>query len=260
MNPSVQAIVDRAVERSESQLAADAELDFEALVLTVAESLSAKGGVEKSDKSVYARYPLNGAVYDELIEKEGRLLTEKEARKEKEKRAKFIREVQDRIARGDPPQPEDERQVRFDRKFMRRYRTELIGEESLRGHSCWVVYFEPRDGKLPVRRRMDEALNKSTGKLWIAQDDYGLVRAEFEMREPIRYLAGLLATVRNVSGRLEFDRIEPNVWFPTDFALKLDMRIVFKNIRRNIKMTWSEYRRTEPGQIPRLSRQDPVAH
>jgi hypothetical protein len=82
------------------------------------------------------------------------------------------------------------------------------------------------------------------------------VRVEFEMREPIRYLAGILATVRDTVGRLEFDRIEEDVWFPIDFELALDMRILFKNIRRNIKLSWSEYQRIGPADFPGYSSQD----
>jgi len=256
---SVQKIVDRAIERSESQLGADAEAQFESLVLTLIDSVDGKGKVTKTEKRRYSRYPLYGAVFEELIEKEGRPLTEQEARKEKKRRDEFVEEVKERLAEGKPPQPEDERQVRFNRDFMSRYQTKLIGEESRRGYPCWLVYFEPKKGKLPVNNRMDEALNRSTGRLWISQDDFGLVRVEFEMREPIRYLAGLLATVRNTVGRLEFERVENNIWFPVDFELELDLRILFKNIRRNITMNWSEYRRSDTNQTPILASQESVA-
>ena len=255
---TVQEIVDRAIERSESQLEANVEAKFESLVLRLVDSVDGEGKVTKTEKTRYSRYPLYGALFEELVEKENRPLTEKEAEEEKKRRNDFIKEVRKRIAEGKSPQPEDARQVRFDSEFMSRYQTRLIGEESLRGHSCWVVYLEPRKGKLPVKRRMDEALNRSTGKLWISQDDFGLVRVEFEMREPIRYLAGLLATLRNTVGQLEFEQIERNIWFPVEFELQLDLRILFKNIRRNIAVNWSGYRRADAGQEPLLANQEVV--
>jgi hypothetical protein len=250
VSPTVQEIVQRAVERSESQLTSGVEAEFDSLVLTLVHAVDADGTITKTESSLYSRYPLHGAIYEELIEKEGRPLDEGEARAQAKKRDKFIREVTKRLAEGKSPQPDDKRRVTFDSEFMSRYKATLVGRETLREHSCWVIRFEPREGKLPVKRRMDEALNRSTGRLWISQEDYGLVRVEFEMREPIRYLAGLLATIRNTVGRLEFDRIESDVWFPTDFELKLDMRILFKNIRRNVVRNWREYRRSDPSSIP----------
>ncbi len=257
-SPTVQEIVDRAILRSESQLKSNLEAHFEVLLQVVKQSLDAEGAVTDTETFLYSRYPVHGAMHDELIAKDGRDLTAKEEQEEQEKKDDFITEVKERIAEGKPPQPEDERQVRFDREFMSRYQTSLIGEEMVRGHSCWVVHFEPKPGKFPVRRRLDEALNKSTGEIWISKDDFGLVRAQFEMREPVRYLGGLLATVRNTIGHLEFERVEPDIWFPVDFKLQLDMRILFKNIRRNIVMNWCNYERTERSRIPQLSTHEGV--
>jgi len=253
---SAQEIVDRAVARSESQMELNTELQFRAYLLSEVESLDGEGTVTKTESSLYERYPIHGAIHEELIEKDGRPLTDKEKEEEKEKRDKFRQEVKERVSKGKPPQPEDEQRVHFNQEFMSRYNTKLVGEERIRDYFCWVIQFEPREGDLPVERRLDEALNRSTGKLWISQEDFGLVRVEFEMREPIRYLAGILATVRDTVGRLEFDRIEEDVWFPVDFELALDMRILFKNIRRNIKLNWRVYQRIAPAEFPGCSGQD----
>jgi hypothetical protein len=237
----VQEIVDRAIARAEAQEHVVAQ--FESMMLSVVESLDGKGSVKKEEKAVYRRHPILGAVYDEMVEKDGRPLTEKELAKEKKQKDKFVREVEKRTARGEPPQPEDNERISLDQEFFSRYRLELIGEETVRGHTCWVVYIEPREGKLPVRRRIDHALNNSTGKLWITQHDYGLARVEFEMQKPFRYWGGLVAMIRNTVGKLNFERVEPDLWMPADFIIELDLRIFFKNIRRRITMSWSDYKR-----------------
>ncbi len=239
----VQEIVNRAIVRAQAQ--EDAVLQFESMKLSVVESLDGKGIVKKEEKTVFRRYAILGAVYDEMIEKNGRPLNDEELAKENEQKDKFFREVQKRTARGDSPQPEDDERVSFDQEFNERYRLELIGTEVVRGHGCWIVYFEPRDGELPVRRRIDHALNKSTGKLWISRDDFGLARVEFEMREPFRYWGGLIATIRNTTGRMNFEPVDTDVWMPVDFAFELDLRIFFKNIRRRITTTWSDYQRVD---------------
>lgn len=240
---NVREIVDRAIARAEAQENATAQ--FESMMLYIVEFLDSKGAVKKEEKAVYRRYPIFGAVYDELTEKNGRPLTEKELAKEKKQKDEFVREVQKRAARGELPETEDKERVSFDRDFISRYRLELIGNESVHGHSCWVIYLEPREGELPVRRRIDHALNNSVGRLWISKNDYGLARVEFEMQRPFRYWGGFLAMIRNTVGKLNFEPVEPDLWMPADFTIELDLRIFFKNIRRRITRSWSGYKRVD---------------
>ena len=54
---------------------------------------------------------------------------------------------------------------------------------------------------LPVRRRIDTALNKSTGRLWVVKEDFGVSRVEFEMDEPVRFWGGIVGVLRNTVGR-----------------------------------------------------------
>jgi len=241
----LETIVERALARVEAQIDAGTEGQFEATVLALVSSIGGDGEIADTESIRYMVYPLGGAVYEEMVEKDGRPLTERDARKARKDKEKFILEVEERKARGLPPQPDDERRVRFDRELMSRYRLEIIGEEEVRGDLCWVVYFEPRDGDLPEKTRMDKALNRSTGRMWIAKTDYGVPRVEFDLDEPIRYLGGFLATVRETAGRVEYERVEPDVWLPMEFELELDLRVLVKNIRRVINRRWSDYRRVE---------------
>ena len=99
----------------------------------------------------------------------GRPLTSQEIREEQENREKFAREARDKTARGERIETNDERQIRFDRDLIDRYQASFVGEGAVRGEPCWVLSFEPRPGKLPEETRMDKALNRSTGRLYISQ-------------------------------------------------------------------------------------------
>ncbi len=240
---NVREIVDRAIARAEAQ--ENAATHFESMMLYIVEFLDSEGSVKKEEKAVYRRYPIFGAVYDELTEKNGRPLTAKELAKERRQKDEFAREVQERAARGESPETEDKEGVSFDQDFISRYRLELIGNENVHGHSCWVIHLEPREGELPVRRRIDHALNNSVGRLWISKSDYGLARVEFEMQRPFRYWGGFVAMIRNTVGKLNFEPVEPDLWMPADFTIELDLRIFFKNIRRRITRSWSDYKRVD---------------
>jgi hypothetical protein len=244
-HPSAQEIVDRAAARAEQQYQAGIEAHFESDVLASVASLDGNHDVTGTEMSRMRQYPLQGALYEELIEKDGRPLNKKELREEEKKKKKFLREVQKRKEEGKHPQPESGPDVRFNPEFVQRYSFELTGTESLRGHLCWVIDFEPREGKLPVNRSIDRALNQSTGRFWIAQEDYGLVRLEFALRKPFKYLGGLVAVIRNTDGILEFERVEADAWLPIHFDLKLDLKVMlFKNIRKHFTKEWSGHKRS----------------
>ena len=232
-------ILDRALERAASQYESGAELNHGFLVSSTIESLDGDGRVTKTETARHHQYPLEGLPYQELIERDGQPLDRGDAREEDEKKADFIKKARAHAARGEHYEPDEER-VRFDRELMDRYRATLVGTETIGEHTCWVLQFEPREGRLPDKRRMDKALNRSTGRLWIAADDYGIARASFEMQKPFRYLWGLVATLRNAAGRFDFERGDGGVWTPRSFDLTLDLRVFFKSIRRRIKQTWTE--------------------
>lgn len=244
--PSVAEIVDRFVERSERQEKLAIEIGFESFMKSTVESLNAKGEITDVRTSVYRRYPLEGTIYLELVERDGRPLEDGAAREAQRRKARFIREVRRHAARGETYTP-DERGVKFNRELMRRYRTSLVGTDEVRGHNCWVIRFEPREGPLPEVRRMDKALNRSEGRIWVTQDGYNMARVSFEMREPVRYMWGILATLRSVAGQADFEMVRTDLWMPKRLRLELDLTVLLgvKDIRRRIRNSWEVRRPVE---------------
>ena len=242
-------IISRAIERARLQDEAGVELQYQSLVATTIDSLNGDGEVTKTETTLHRRYPVEGFVYEELIERDGRPLTSQEIREEQENREKFAREARDKTARGERIETNDERQIRFDRDLIDRYQASFVGEGAVRGEPCWVLSFEPRPGKLPEETRMDKALNRSTGRLYISQRDHGMMRVEFEMGEPVRYLWGFIATLKSATGRLEFERVEPDVWLPQSFDFAIDLRIFFRNRHERVVREWVERRRLDAGNV-----------
>lgn len=241
---TAEEIVSRSLERTESQYRNYTDANFRSESVTKNQKLNSDGEITATEVLRHSQYPLDGAVFEELIEKNGRPLNEREQKEEAERKREFLQEVAKRRDRGDYLQPDKERAVRFDRDFVNRYRYKLLEEQTVRSHPCWVIAFKPGEGPLPVRSTMDHALNQLEGKLWISRDDYGLARVEFAMRKPFKYWGGLLAVIRKTDGYVEYERVEPDAWLPLHFNLKLDIRIMLlKNIRQLISKDWSGYER-----------------
>ncbi len=241
---SAREIMSRAIARAEAQYESQVESMFEAEAVSTIHSLDAEDRITKTEETRYRLYPVHGAVFEEMREKNGQPLSEKDRKKEEEKKRQFIREVEARKARGEHPQPERPPGIRFNHEFVDRYQLEMAGTETVRGYRCWVIAFKPKEGKLPVKNRMDRALNQSTGRFWISQEDCGLARIEFALREPFKYWGGFLAVIRNTDGGMDYERVEANIWLPSHFSLKLDLEVMMiKDIRRHIEKDWRDYKR-----------------
>ena len=244
--PRAQEIVDYALERSKES-ESGLELAFECMVNSTVETLDTEGQVTNVETKRSRRIPLEGYLYDELVERDGKALSPEQARRESRKKARFVREARNRASRGERLKS-DRRRMRFNERMMSRYRTSVEGSEEILGHDCWVVRFVPREGDLPNNGAMDRALNQSSGRLWIKKSDFALARVTFAMDAPVRYLWGLFATLRKADGRIDFAPVEEGVWLPSRFQLELDLQLLkgVKAIRRRIRNEWTNYQRFAP--------------
>ena len=239
---SPHAIIDLAVDRAEEQRKLQTDLAYEAIVEATTEQFDGDCAIKKTELATYRQYSLEGVVYEAMIAKEGEPLDADDVRSEEERRDKFIKEVRERRDKGEAPRGDDENRIDFNAEFVSRYDFWIVDEAVINDYLCWVIEFRPRKGDLPARRQIDTALNNSTGRIWVSQDDYGVARVEFEMAKSVRFWGGILGTLRNTVGRLEFVRVAANVWAPTTIDIRLDLRILFKNIRRRIVREWVDYR------------------
>lgn len=235
----VVTVVERALERAATQRERALDGDFEYITDGTVESLDRNGRVVRTERTRRRHYPLEGHVYSELIGRDGGPLDADDARDERKRRARFVREARRHAARGERYDP-NEMHVDFDRELMERYHTTLAGTDVVRGESCWVIRFEPREGPLPDSRRIDKALNRSTGFLWITQDDHRVTRVSFEMQHPFRWLWGVAGTLRHAAGQFDLQWIRPEIWMLADSRIEFDVGVLFgmKSIRRRIRSEW----------------------
>ena len=240
------SIVERALDVASRQRDSALGSYFEYVTAGTVESLDADGNVTRTETSRRRHYPLEGHLYSELIGRDGGALDRDHVRDEQDRKAEFVREARRHAARGERYDP-DEMHVDFDRELVDRYHTTLAGTDIVRGDSCWVIRFVPRAGRWPDKRRIDKALNRSNGHLWITQDDYRVARVTFEMQRPFRWLWGIAGTLRHATGQFDLQWIGPDLWTLAHSRIEFDVKVLFgiKSIRRRVRSELVEYQALE---------------
>lgn len=236
--PQASQIIERALRHQEWQDEKRFEHRFTSLHIVEREGLNRDGEVKWTSEEVYKTYPIGGWRFEELILKDGEPLDKKETKKQERRKREF---------REDLAKPEKERRsynkhaIRFNRELMGRYAAETEGKQQINGRKAWVIRYWPKSDNLPVRRRIDHALNHSRGRVWIDEEDYGVLRIAFKLIEPVTFWGGFLGVIRDVDGWVETARFEGGVYLPEKIRLYIDGRILIKSFRQNVTHRWEEF-------------------
>jgi hypothetical protein len=241
-NLSAQDIVDRAVERAKWKDNENYEAKFRFKIRTQSEKLGKNGDVKEREERLYVNDPIDGVPYPRLVEKDGKPLTDKDLKKEGQREEKFRKR---REKKGKDSPSDDDDRVAFDEDLVGRYDVDLEGVENANGRAAYVVSFKPKADRLPVKKRIDRALNKSFGKLWIDIETYEIAQLEFELQEKIRIWWGFIGSISEMRGHLEQEPVngDEDVWLPRRFRIYMNGRILFKSLHRNENLQWSDFQK-----------------
>ncbi len=242
-------IINRAVELAERLREQEHDLRYEFLEEATREQFDSAGRTKEREDVTAKVYPLAGALYREILEKNGKPLTAIEIEEQRRRRD----EVRRRRERGKEKEEED--RVRFNRELVDRYRPELIAEQVIGGRPTYAVRFEPKSDSLPIRRRIDYALNKSHGKIFVDKETFQVARVEFQLIKPVRLWWGFLGKLRAVQGVIERAPLEDGSWVGRGFDFSMNMRIFFRSIHTRRRATFRDHRLAAPDPKPSRERQ-----
>lgn len=235
--PSEREILSRALERALANDKRRAEQAYSFRHLRVSEKLNKQAQPTRVEKRLYQVVPIGGMRYERLLKEDGEPLSEKEQEAERRKEDKFRR----RLEREGNTGKSDDNEVRFNRDLVNRYRFRVEGTGELHGRKVYRLSFEPKSRKLPVRRRIDRALNNSRGSVWLDQESYEIVRVEFELIRTTRIWWGILGSISRIDGMMDRKEGEDGLWFPSYFRLYLKGRILFRSIHSRLESHWSDF-------------------
>ena len=228
----VRAIIDRALERSTWAEEQAFEARYRHARAQRTRKFDKHGEVEEDEKLLYRVAPVRGVPYARLVAKNGGPIEGDDLKTERERWRDFL-EYLAKDPDEDEDEDEEDEDIVFNDELLDRYTARLDGIRDLRGRPSYVISFEPKPGKLPVRRQIDRALNKSRGELWIDQATYEIARVNFELIGRVRLWWGILGNISDVTGRFEREPIADDVWLPTEVDLYFNVRVLFSTTRRS---------------------------
>ena len=241
VDPELREIIDRALERAAWAEEEGFETRYRRAMTQRIQQFDGDGEVTDDETLLYRLEPYRGALFSRLQARNGQPLDARGRREQEKRWEEFQAEIADPGKRADREREAAENEIKFDEEMVARFTARLEGVRDLRGRPSYVISFEPRAGNLPVRRRMDHALNNSRGEAWIDRETHEIAQVSFELMDRVRLWWGILGSISNATGRLERRPVAGDVWLNTEFDVYFHVRVLFRTTRRNTTTQWSEF-------------------
>ena len=197
-------------------------------------------GQLKSEKIDVTRMILvNGARFEQLVERNGQLPSAEEQKKLDQDFEKLKHETpEERTARLGKEQENRS----FLRDVVEGFDFRLLGEEVLGSRSSYVLQATPHPG-YHARGKYGKIFSKVEGKLWIDKSDFGWIKVEGQVTQSFSMGLFVARVQRGSRIILEQKNVGDAVWVPQRLEVRGSARILFvKSLTVERIFTYSDYR------------------
>jgi hypothetical protein len=214
-------------------------------------TLGRNAEVKDSESRTYEITPLEDDYYRKLIKKDGKSLSEQEARSEEKKLEESLKRqtnlsISERNKLEKKKMERRRKEEQFWNEVVKAFDFGEVGRETMEGRSARVFNAIPRAQYVPEDSDF-ALLKKIKGKIWVDVADDQVSRADVEFIEDIRLVGGLLAKV-NKGGTFTVlqKKVNDEVWFPSHSEILVNGRLLlFKGFNLKIVSDFGNYRKFE---------------
>ena len=236
------ALVVRALERATWNAEQDFAARYRSLMTREVRRFDGDGRVEEEDLGDYEVIPIDGAPFERRLTINGRPLSEEEQEGERKREAEFREELRRRHdGTDDAEEEDDDDEIIFNEELIGRFVFTVEAEEPLRGRPSYRISFRPRPGRLPIHRRIDYALNKARGQVWIDQETFEAARVELELIDKVRLWWGVVGTISHARGSFDRGPVLGDIWAQLQYETYTDIRTFFRRTRRAEFRQWRDF-------------------
>jgi hypothetical protein len=217
--------------------------DYTYLQTVVAKAYRGKK-LEENDVETSEVMMLAGGQYQRLIEKDGKPLSAKDEKKEKDKMDRELARRQ-HLPASDKAKQEKGRAEQ--RKFLEQlpdaFTLRIEGVEEISGKPAWVISAERKPGFRPQGSNA-KIFTKVRGKVWIDQAEYRWVKVEVEILDTLSMELGLVKVQPGARVAFEQTRVNDEVWLPSHFSIHGDARFGFLiKVHGDMEITYRDYKK-----------------
>jgi hypothetical protein len=206
---------------------------------------SGEGSISEKHERNYRSIWLQGRLYNELFQIDGRRLSPGEQTEESKRQDGFVSPANS-TAKADGIQQELKSLEWWE--LPGKYDLTLLPAD---GAAKYVLSFRPKQIKLQERSRIERILNHMEGTVWL-DEELNVLKAEARLVEPVRFGFGILANVENA--QIEYTQQEhDHVRLPASLHVSWSARIALVSHRRQeIRVSWHDVYPRSDATVPYL--------
>jgi len=206
--------------------------------------LNSQGQMKSENVDVSRMIVVNGARFEQLIERNGQLPSVKEQKKSDDDLDKLKHETADE-------QTARLRKKQDNRAFLRdvveAFDFRLIDEEMVDGRPAYVLQATPHPG-YHAHGKYAKMLSRVEGKLWVDKQDFGWIKVDGEVTQSFSMGLFVARVERGSHIILEQACVGDAVWVPKRLEIRATARILFlKSLDIERILTYSDYRLAADG-------------
>jgi hypothetical protein len=233
---TAEQIVGRAVLRAQLVHTLNKQTNYSYQKTSTVEELDGKGKV-KSRKEKLLEFESGLGTLKEL-KINGESLSDRELRKQ-EAQATADRQ---QVSKGHASRRDDNWGKYLTKELTGRFAFELVGEEKVAGRPAYVLSFEPKGDKLPVKQVTDRLVNRLAGKIWVDKGEFEIAKAEIGLLDEVTMWGGMLGALKKFAFDVERTRVD-DVWFNRVSNFEMEGRKLFDSTRVRIKSESGNFRK-----------------
>lgn len=206
------------------------------------QEFDAQGRVKSQDVKEYEVYFIGHWEIERLLSKDGKPLSEGEARKQDADVRKQEAEARKRIAKEESGEDPGKDTITPE-KFLAADRFYNLRRETYEGREVYAMDFAPRPEFEP-HSMVDRVLKTLGGTVWIDEQAQQIVRLEARLLANFKVGGGLLGSVQK-GGNVVLEQrfVNGEVWMPSYDEFHLNARVLFLHKSYNGISTYSDYRK-----------------
>jgi hypothetical protein len=211
----------------------------------------AKGRVKQEKHEVYEVYPSAASrhTYRRLVQRDGHPVSTEELakqdRKHEKRVARSLEAGEAAEARRRERKAESERREReVVDEIFHVYDVAIVGRETIEGRPTLLVTFQPRTEVKPTSRR-GRIFQKFSGRAWVDEEDYQVVRAEAELKHNLSFGLGVLARLHEgATASFRRRKVNGEVWLPAEASFRGSAHVLLvKGVRIDSRSEYSDYKK-----------------